>query len=830
MLAKFADLIVFQVLLLKAMVGPETSLVVVGDVDQAIYGFRGADEAGIRNFKSEFSPLFNGKFEDVVLKNCRRFGSTIRSAASIVIGDRIPVGFDRDDILAHRNPSVDQQLKDDLSIRTFDSAGAEAANIADQIARAHAHDGFAWSEMAVIVRSAKVSLPTIHRALVSAGIPVTVASDELPLHLDPAVSPLLDALKAIDNQRALTAELAHDLLTGPLASVDQVDLRRLAAALRREQRKANETVLPSGQLIAKALAKPGTIAHIEDEQLRQVVLAVSELGNLIEVARTKMKKGATPHELLDFVWQQSHWKDRLEQKALSFEFSSHSANRDLDAICALFDLANRFVARGGGKDLTIFLNEIQSQVIPAESLAENDTRSDSVRLLTAHRAKGLQWPMVIVAGVQEDLWPDLRSRQTILQADRIGPNEVLMPPTFSETMASERRLFYVAVTRAMHKLVITAVDTTLNDENGTAPSRFLLELKDKSALLDWHHIGGRPKRPLSADGLIANLRQVLLSESTSPALKQAAAFRLAALAKRNVASFKHANPKNWWGINEITQNKLPDYLSLSPSTIGDIEKCALRYFLERQAGAVSDSAANLVFGNILHLIAEGLANGQIESDIEAIDKKIDHIWPDDAYGAKWESNGERREAHIASVRLLNWFMEHGNAETLTEVNLNTKTKVIDPEGNEFTISINGKADRIEFELDGITIYDFKTSKSVVSKKELAENVQLALYSYLLENGTFNDGDKIRSLVEGQKVSGAALVQLRAGVEDQPTVQELKAGAHDENSEVPLIDRINHAAIRIIGNQFEATNEENNCRTCKVKILCPIQPEGRKVQL
>ncbi|MEY4311869.1 MAG: hypothetical protein RLZZ571_639 [Actinomycetota bacterium] len=819
-----------QVSLLKAMVGPETSLVVVGDVDQAIYGFRGADEAGIRNFKTEFSPLFNGKFEDVVLKNCRRFGSTIRSAASIVIGDRIPVGFERVDILAHRNPNVDQKLQDELLIHTFDSTGAEAANIADQIARSHAHDGFTWSDIAVIVRSAKVSLPTIHRALVSAGIPVTVAADEIPLHLDPAVSPLLDVLKAIDNPKAITAELAHDLLTGPLANVDQVDLRRLAATLRREQRKANETVWPSSQLIASAVAKPGTIAHVESAELSQVVQSVSELGNLIESARSKMRKGATPHELLDFVWQQSKWKDRLEQKALSFEFSSHAANRDLDAICALFDLANRFVARGGGKDLTIFLNEIESQVIPAESLAENDTRSDSVRLLTAHRAKGLQWPMVIVAGVQEDLWPDLRSRQTILQADRIGAHEVLMPPTFSETMASERRLFYVAITRAMQKLIVTAVDTTLNDENGTAPSRFLLELKDKSTLIDWHHIGGRPKRPLSAEGIIANLRQVLLSDDTSPALKQAAAFRLAELSKRNVGLFKHANPKNWWGINEITQNRIPNYLSLSPSTIGDIEKCSLRYFLERQAGAVSDNAANLVFGNILHLIAEGLANGHIDSAIEAIDQKIDHIWPDDAYGAKWESDGERREAHIASIRLLNWFTEHSDVKTLTEVTLNAKTKVVDPDGNEFTISINGKADRIEFELDGITIYDFKTSKSIVSKKELAVNVQLALYSYLLENGKFTDGQQERSLEEGQKVSGAALVQLRAGQEDKPTVQELKAGAHDENSEVPLVDRINNAALRIVGNQFEATYEENNCRTCKVKILCPIQPEGRKVQL
>ena len=162
--------------------------------------------------------------------------------------------------------------------------------------------------------------------------------------------------------------------------------------------------------------------------------------------------------------------------------------------------------------------------------------------------------------------------------------------------------------------------------------------------------------------------------------------------------------------------------------------------------------------------------------------------------------------------------------------LKASTKVSDLEGNEFNVSITGKADRIEFGIDGITIYDFKTSKTPVSKKDLAVNVQLALYSYLLESGTYFDGEQMRQLEDGKVVSGAALFQLRAGAEDQSTIQELKAGAHDENSEISLVDRINNAAIRIATHKFEATYEENNCRNCKVKVLCPIQPEGRKVQL
>lgn len=819
-----------QVALLKAMVGPQTSLVVVGDVDQAIYGFRGADEAGIRKFKEEFSPLFANNFSDVVLQNCRRFGATIRTAASNVIGDRIPAGFDKEDILKHRSPNVDSAAKDELLVRTFDSAGAEAANIAELIARAHAHDGFAWSDIAVIVRSAKVSLPVIQRALVSAGIPVTVASDELPLHQDPAVMPLLDMLRAIDNPKALTAELSHDLLTGPLADVDQIDLRRLAAYLRKAQRAQGGQVQPSSVLIAQVLAKPGLLADVPTGELDQAVQAVTELGNLIEQARQKMTKGATPHEILDFIWQATKWRTRLEQKALSFEFSSHSANRDLDSIGALFDLANRFVARGGGKDLTIFLSEIESQMIPAEPLAENDTRSDSVRLLTAHRAKGLQWPMVIVAGVQEELWPDLRSRQTILQADRIGPNQVLLPPTFAEVLASERRLFYVAITRAMQRLVITAVENSIAGESGTTPSRFVTDLKAAMPQIDWQHIGGRPGRPLSAEGLIANLRKVLQDEDASAQLKKAAALRLASLGARKVGVFKHALPKNWWGINELTENKVPDHISLSATAIDGVEKCSLKWFLEHRAGAVSDNKINMVFGNILHLIAEGLQKKELAGDIDLISKKVDQIWPDQAFNAKWESEFERLQAHEASIRLLNWFNEHDQTQALAETKLTYGGQVTDQHGNTYKLAITGYADRIEFNVDGVTIYDFKTSKKLVSKKELGVNIQLALYTYLLEHGNYVANGEELHLTEDQSVAGAALVQLRNGTSELPDVQELKAGLHDENSEVPLQMRINNAALKVISDHFEANYEETQCRLCKVKALCPLMPQGRQVEL
>lgn len=94
--------------------------------------------------------------------------------------------------------------------------------------------------------------------------------------------------------------------------------------------------------------------------------------------------------------------------------------------------------------------------------------------MTAHRSKGLEWRLVVVAGVQEGLWPDLRRRGSLLEADRIGRDGLAEPLSPGALLAEERRLFYVAATRAKERLIVTAVKAPAED--GDEPSRFLREL------------------------------------------------------------------------------------------------------------------------------------------------------------------------------------------------------------------------------------------------------------------------------------------------------------------------------------------------------------------
>ena len=146
---------------------------------------------------------------------------------------------------------------------------------------------------------------------------------------------------------------------------------------------------------------------------------------VVALVRLGPRAGSTParraEQVLWTLWDGTDWGRRLRRQTERGGQSARLAHRDLDAICALFEAAaraeeQRRPRRARGSSST----PSRAQQIPADTLADRGVRGDAVRLLTAHRSKGLEWRLVVVAHVQEGAWPDLRRRDTLLQADRIG--------------------------------------------------------------------------------------------------------------------------------------------------------------------------------------------------------------------------------------------------------------------------------------------------------------------------------------------------------------------------------------------------------------------------
>src|SRR5207248_3508853 len=142
------------------------------------------------------------------------------------------------------------------------------------------------------------------------------------------------------------------------------------------------------------------------------------------------------------------WSRRLADAAAGVGATARNADRDLDAIVALFEAAARLEQREPRAGVATLLDELGMQDIPAAPHEERAATAGAVRLLTAHRSKGLEWDLVVVADVQEDIWPDLPRRGSLLRADRVDVDDERPAPTTQQLLVDERRLFYVALTRA----------------------------------------------------------------------------------------------------------------------------------------------------------------------------------------------------------------------------------------------------------------------------------------------------------------------------------------------------------------------------------------------
>ncbi|MFG2621060.1 ATP-dependent helicase [Streptomyces sp. NPDC048507] len=905
---EYQDTDASQLRLLRALNGPGGTLVAFGDPDQSIYAFRGADINNVLDFESAFPGA-----RVRALTVGRRSGAALL-AATRLLTTRMPVPrLPSAAVRAHR---ALEPVRDGgrVEVYTYPTAGAELDNIADVLRRAHLEDGVPWRDMAVLVRSGGRTLPAMRRALIAAGVPAETDASGAPLRHEPAVAPLLTALRITAQAASAAAlpgpdgavspaagsaadpaphgagspdpsdgaalpasaapsggatepdagapagpaagggpqsaatdtapagrpgtgaavppgegwvgvEAAIELLGSPLGGMDAADLRRLGRALRDEERAAAVTVpAPSDVLLARALAEPERLTAHDPAYAR----GAQRLGLLLRKARELLQGGGTAEEALWTLWDGTPWPQRLERRARRGGTTGRNADRDLDAVCALFDTAARAEERTGGRGALNFLEQLDAEDIAADTLTTRAVRPDAVRLMTAHRSKGLEWGLVVVAGVQEGLWPDLRRRGSLLEADRIGRDGLAEPLTPGALLAEERRLFYVAATRARHRLVVTAVKAPAED--GDQPSRFLTELgvtpKD---------VTGRPRRPLAVPALVAELRATTVDPAASPALRDAAARRLARLAAltddEDRPLVPAAHPQRWWGLYEPTASTVPlrdrdRPVALSGSALDQLANtCSLQWFLGREVKADAPSTAAQGFGNVVHVLADEVASGRTPADLAVLMERLDSVWDALAFDAPWKSRQEKDNARAALERFLRWHTTDrgGRTSVATEHDFDVTL-----DAGEYAVRIRGSMDRVEADPQGRAyVVDFKTGKGAPTRDEVDRHPQLAVYQLAVREGAVDE------VFDGLRpgTGGAELVQLRQG-----------AAKKDGGDEVPKVqaqqpldggpsgawvgDLLATAAGRVLDERFAPATGEH-CKRCSFRSACSARPEGRQ---
>jgi superfamily I DNA/RNA helicase/RecB family exonuclease len=829
-----------QVALLRELAGDGRDLVAVGDPHQSIYAFRGADVRGILDFPDTFRRTDGEPADVVVLRHVRRFGPRLLLASQRIAGQLAWSGSigpqaraDFASVESVSGPHGDGRV----DLLTFDTDRSEAEHLADLLRRAHLEDGIPWHEMAVLVRSGRSTLPGLRRSLGAAGVPVEVAADDVPLVDDPAVAPLLDALRAalnLDNDDPTHADFvdpgrAEALLLGPLAGLDAGDVRRLGRFLRRREKgrvlSGDERHRTSRELLRSAVVGADFLDGLDEPE----AVRARALHELLATAASAAAAGQTAEEVLWLLWSGTSWPERLRRAVDAGGGSARRAHRDLDSVCALFEAAAREEERRDHGGVRNFLASLSAQQIPADTLAERGVRGSAVRLLTAHRSKGLEWRLVVVAHVQQEGWPDLRRRTTLLRADRVGAVQyagapVLRPPTTTrELLAEERRLFYVACTRAQERLVVTAVASP--DDDGEQPSRFLDELG-----LDPVRTVGRPARPLSLAGLVAELRRTAADPAASAQLREAAARRLARLAGETSGTrslVPQADPASWWGTRAVTRSALPvrpadEPISISATLLQSLLVCPTQWFLTREAGGVGAAHQSAHVGQLVHALAERVGSGELAAgpdDVELLMDQVEQVWDRLQFRTPWSRAREHARVRAALARFLRW--HHANPRHLVGVEVKFSTVVELPDGEQ--VRLGGYADRLELDADGrVVVVDLKTGRTAPSGPAVTRDVQLALYQYAVDSGAVDD---LVAPHGGQGASGGAeLVQLGILDDTAAAVVQPQSAPADDEARDPLRAQLSGAVAMLRAESFPAVTGDH-CKTCEFVPLCPAKSAG-----
>ena len=780
-------------------IGPTAQeCVVFGDPDQAVFSFRGAEAALL----ADLDPSGD---RTIVLHLDHRMAPAIRAAVRRLTA-RMPAAGPRRDL---HGPSDGDPGR--VDVRLFASSAQEAGWVADQLRRAHLLDGVAWSDMAVLVRSAVRSLPVLRRALLAAGVPLVVPADALPLAQHPVIRPFLELVRLAGTGVALDEETAAMLLAGPLGGADALSMRRLRRGLRRLELAAGGG-RSSSALLVEVIESADALAALEPGAAEPV----RRIAELLALARRTVGDGI--EQVLWQLWSASGLERRLVAQSARRGPTGAHADRDLDAVVNLFDTAARYTDRLPGAGIAGFFDYLAAQQIVGDTLAPSAPQGDAVALLTAHASVGREWTVVAVPGVQEGQWPDLRMRGTVLGVEKLVDVLAGIPDdgalsSVAPILAEERRLFRLAASRARRTLLVSAVRG--EDEQ---PSRFLDELDGTAT--DPNAVA-RPIRPpergLGMADLVGELRRVVCAADTEPGRAHRAARQLARLATAGVPG---ADPSSWYGLPPVSTDEPlwtnESEVRISPSTVEVLTRCPLRWFVERHGGTDTVDLPSIT-GSLVHALAHAAAEGATPPQLrDALDK----AWAEVDAGAPWFSRRERLRVQRMLDSFLAWLVSSRSELTEVAVERNLDVRPERKPGGPW-LRMRGRVDRLEIDTDGRpVVIDIKTGKTPPTKAQVQGHPQLAVYQLAVSLGAFGELD-VATEPGGARLLYVAKATKRNGA------TELVQPPLDKEALAGWLEVVREAADACLGPTYQAT-ENADCARCPARTACPLHDEGRQV--
>ena len=554
------------------------------------------------------------------------------------------------------------------------------------------------------------------------------------------------------------------------------------------------------------------------------------VGALLAIAGDAARAGESAEEVLWRVWQACGLDRRWSDASARGGPVGAAADRDLDAVLALFDAAARFADRLPGADIATFTEYLAEQQLPGDSLADRTPRRDAVELLTAHAARGREWDVVAVPGVQEGAWPDLRLRGSLLGNERLVDLLAgVAEPTgatvsrVAPLLAEERRLFYVACTRARHTLLVSAVQG--EDEQ---PSRFLDELDP---------LPGGPGRPAGA-----------------PAGPRAGAGRAGRRAAPRRLRSRRAGPDrerrpgapaprpSWPGWPRRASPAPTRTTGTAPPRCRPTRRCARptrssrcppptsrRSCVARCAGCWSGTAGATRVrsprspASLVHALVQAEAAGAATGELDAAPalglgparRGRPVVLPPRAHPGARHARRVRRLGAGQPGR--GAAAGRGRAAGAARPGRRGRRPPRGP-----GLRLRGRVDRLEVDAEGRpVVVDVKTGRTAVSARAAAEHPQLALYQLAAALGAFG------TLVErGAPPGGARLVYVADQRADGQAKEPVQPPLDAEG--VAHWQQVLHTCAADTSGAVFVARVGPDCDRCPVRTACPAHGAGRGV--
>ena len=690
--------------------------------------------------------------------------------------------------------------EEDGSVRALvaRSAAEEFDAIARTLRERHVHDGVPWAACAVIAHDSR-QVRALEAELSAREVPARAAGAGVPLG---SMRPVRDLLRIVGLAAADPGTWTPDDVTSALlgAGLDPAEVRRLRVAARLGERAAGGE-RSTADLLVSGMAHPlewGLLGTREGKRAARVAETVGAL-------REGLAHGATAHELLWTAWERSGSERRWSEAARGRGVVAQQARRDLEAVAGLFQAAKRFSEHRPDEPL-VFVRGLRDAAV-AEDRLDAAADGDQVRVLTPAAAIGLAFDTVVVAGVQEGVWPNTRPRGSLLETWRLaeGGAADAARDRRRSMLHDELRLFVRACSRASARLVVTAVD-----DDDTGPSVLFSFLPEPER---WEQ---RAAVPLSLRGLVALHRRTLTEPGASVARQEHAAGQLALLADAGVPG---ADPSEWYGVEPASSAGAlrgeEAVVRVSPSRLHAIEECALNWAIGELGG--EDASAGAGLGTLLHEALETTAG----ADEETLWAAVEARWAELEFDAAWRDRAERVRARDMVRRLALYvrrFEEAGGRLVGAEPRFDIPIPEEDPARPAGRTILSGYIDRVELTAEGeVVIVDLKTGKrEPQTDDKVADHPQLAAYQLAHEAGAIAEA-------AGLPLAGARLLVLRptARTADYRTPHQ---PPFDDETRAAFLARVRAAADIMRGSGFLAPYEEH-CRDDHSYGLCRIHTIG-----